>query len=259
MAPESIFTSQTPTVSNANDATQYTLGTVWTPAVDGIVTHIRVYAPTGTPASSLVGVLYSVTSNTAGVELKRATFGALTPSAWNVVALPGGGQAVIAGAYYCAAYLTPDLFVLHDNTFTAAGIINGNLTAIQSGSPYGNGRLHVGDGFPEITSGNKASYFADVVFTAGGAVVQASAALAAGSAMSAAAVRLVRPSAALAAVGALSAAGTRVATASASLTAQSGLSVGSAGPVGPRIVASSRPGRIVSSSSPGRITRGGGA
>lgn len=168
---ESIFTSETPLAGNVSDATQYTLGTTWTPAVDGTVTHIRVYAPTGTPGGSFVGVLYSISGESTGSELARATFGALTPAAWNTVELPGGGVSVTAGAHYVACYITPDLFVLTTFIFTSAGITNGNLTAIQSGAPYGNGRIHVGDGFPEITSGQQSCYFADVVFEEGGASV----------------------------------------------------------------------------------------
>lgn len=166
---ESIFTSETPLAGNVSDATQYTLGTVWTPAVDGTVTHIRVYAPTGTPGAAFVGVLFSITGESAGTELARATFGALTPAAWNTVALPGGGVAVTAGSHYVAAYITVDLFVLTTFFFTSAGTTNGNLTAVQSGSPYGNGRIHVGDGFPEIASGQQSCYFADVAFEEGGA------------------------------------------------------------------------------------------
>jgi hypothetical protein len=161
---ESIFTSQVPLAGNVNDGTQYTLGTVWTPAVNGTVTHIRVYAPASAPASPFVGVLYSVTDDISGVELSRATFGALTPSAWNTVELPGGGVSVTAGQYYAATYITPDFFVLTTLFFTSSGVTNGNLTAIQSGAPFGNGRIHVGDGFPEVTSGQQACYFADVVF-----------------------------------------------------------------------------------------------
>lgn len=160
---QSIFTSQTPVAGNVNDATQYTLGTVWTPNVNGVVTHIRVFAPASAPASAFVGVLYSVTSNTTGVELGRATFGALTPTAWNTVAL-STPVLVTAGSYYAATYRTPDFFVLTTSFFTSSGVTNGNLTAIQSGSPYGNGRLHVGDGFPETTSAQQSNYFADIVF-----------------------------------------------------------------------------------------------
>jgi len=166
---ESIFTTQTPAAGDVSDATQYTLGTVWTPAVNGTVTHIRVFAPVTAPSSAFVGLLYSITGESAGVELGRATFGSLTAAAWNTVAL-AGGVSVTAGSYYVACYVTPDRFVLTTNFFTSAGVTNGNLTAPQSGSPYGNGRIHVGDGFPEITSGQQSSYFADVVFDASSVV-----------------------------------------------------------------------------------------
>lgn len=165
---ESIFTSETPLGTDVNDATTYTLGTCWTPAVNGTVTHIRVFAPLSAPAVAFQGVLYSITGEASGTELSRATFGALTPGAWNTVALPSP-VAVTAGNYYVTSYVTTDFFVLTTFVFTSAGITNGNLTANQSGVPFGNGRIHVGDGFPEITSGQQSNYFADVVFEAGGA------------------------------------------------------------------------------------------
>lgn len=161
---ESIFTSQTPLAGNVNDGTQYTLGTVFTPAVNGTITHIRVYAPASAPGSPLVGVLYSITGEGTGTELARATFGALTPSDWNTVELPGDGVSVTAGQYYVTTYITSDFFVLTTLFFTSSGVTNGNLTAPQSGAPFGNGRLHVGDGFPEVASGQQTNYFADVVF-----------------------------------------------------------------------------------------------
>lgn len=163
---ESLFTSQTPVSGNINDGTTYTLGTVWTPAVDGTVTHLRMFAPTSAPAGPVVGVLYRLDSDTTGVELSRATFGALALGGWNTVELPSA-VSVSAGSYYVACYITPDRFVLTLDMFTTSAVVNGNLTAPQSGVPYGNGRLHVGDGFPEITSGDRACYFADVVFEVG--------------------------------------------------------------------------------------------
>lgn len=199
---ESIFTSQTPLAGDASDATQYTLGTVWTPAVNGTVTHIRVFAPASAPGSAFVGILFRVDSDTTGTELSRATFGALTPLAWNTVVL-SSPVAVTAGTYYCAAYRTPDRFVLTTSFFTSSGVVNGNLTAIQSGSPYGNGRLHVGDGFPEVTSSQQSNYFADVVFEAGAVNGAGSATLATTATAAGRVTVLAAASAALATTGVL--------------------------------------------------------
>lgn len=171
---ESIFTSQTPADANISDDTTYTLGTVWTPAADGVVTHLRMFAPTSAPSGSVIGVLYRVDSDTTGVELARATFGTLTLGDWNAVALPSPVP-VFAGSYYAACYVTPDRFVITTAFFAAGSTVNGSLTAPQSGSPYGNGRFHVGDGFPDVTSGERSCYFADVVFEAGAPAAQGTA------------------------------------------------------------------------------------
>jgi hypothetical protein len=163
--PESVFTSQVPASDNLTDSTLYTLATVIRPAVNGMATGVRFYAPQNTSGGTFTGVIYSMSSGSSGSELGRKAFSGLVGGAWNVAVLDTPVP-LSAGQYYAVGYITPDYYVASPTVFTSAGITNGNLTAIQAGSPYGNGRLHVGDGFPEVSSANQANYFGDVVFEA---------------------------------------------------------------------------------------------
>lgn len=161
----SIFTTQTPTSGNVTDATPYTLGTAFVSSADGFITHHRFYAPANTDSGTqFIGLLLQITNETTGVELGRTQYSdGILPETWNTRAF-SSPIAITAGVYYITAYYTPDYFVLTAFEFTSAGITNAPLTAIQSGVPYGNGRIHVGDGYPEITSGQQTNYFSDVVF-----------------------------------------------------------------------------------------------
>lgn len=164
---ESIFTSEVPAATNVTDGAPYTLGTVWTPAISGVVTGIRLWAPENTDQDHLfVGILFSITGETTGIELARKQATVLNPNTWNVITFDAP-VAVTGGSYYVAAYFTPDYFVLAQNLFTASGVTNGNLTAIQDGQPYSNGRINTtGDGFPNTAAFADSCYFADVVFEA---------------------------------------------------------------------------------------------
>lgn len=159
----SVHTTQTPTSADVSDSTQYTLGMAWTSAVPGMATGIRVYGSTTAPASALVGVLWSITSEAAGTELARVTFGSHVSGAWYDAHFATPVE-IAVGTYYIASYITPDYFALTSFGFLSAPIVNGDLTGIQSGSPYANGRLHVGDGYPEVASSQQSDYFADVIF-----------------------------------------------------------------------------------------------
>jgi hypothetical protein len=161
----SIFTSQTPVAGNATDATPYTLGTAWRTDTNGYVTHHRFRAPSNVDnGTQFIGLLFRITNEATGVELGRAQYvDGLTPDVWNSVAF-SPAIPVVTSEYYITAYYTPDYFVLTEGVFSGGGVTNAPLTAIQSGVPYGNGRIHVGDGYPEITSGASTNYFSDVIF-----------------------------------------------------------------------------------------------
>lgn len=168
MAPpiETIFTVQTPASTNNNDG-PYTLGTLFTSSLDGAIIGIRWYGPSIAVGGPVIGLLYEYTTETTGVELARATFGAITAGAWNEVdfATPVGIQ---ANKKYVAAICTPAAYVSTTNGFVSS-ITNGHLTAPSDdpGTPIRNGRFIIG-GTPAFpTSGGSApNYFVDVAFQA---------------------------------------------------------------------------------------------
>lgn len=169
---ESIFTGQTPALTDANDSTRYTLCTLFTPAVNGTVTHGRWYFPATQPSRPPVFALFERTNDTTGTLLGTATFDLTGYAAgWRTVAL-SPQIAVTAGHYYYAAIKTEDRYVATTGFFTGSSVVNGNLAAPadDTGTPRRNGRFNdfgaqdVPD-YPD--SGGGACYFADIVFAAG--------------------------------------------------------------------------------------------
>jgi hypothetical protein len=163
--PTSIFTVQTPVAGNATDGVPYTLGTAWRTDTDGYVTHHRFRAPSNVDnGTQFVGLLFRITNEATGVELGRTQYlDGLVADDWNIRAF-SAAIPVVTSEFYVTAYFTPDYFVLTEGVFASGGVTNAPLTAIQSGVPYGNGRIHVGDGYPEITSGASTNYFSDLIF-----------------------------------------------------------------------------------------------
>jgi hypothetical protein len=297
---ESIFTTQIPDNSFANDGTLYTLATTFTVAANGSTTHHRYRSAATQPSAAVIGVLFRLTSNATGVELTRVAYDNWSANAWLTMPWPSP-VALVTGEVYATGYITPNYFVLSEHTFTSAAITNGNLTAIQSGVPDANGRIHVGDGFPEIAAFNDSSYFSDLVFAASsgqsaaiGLATETDTAIAMGRSKARTlavagetdtAVPLGRSKArAVGTAGSIETAlalgrgksralGTATETDAAAMLARAkARAVGTAGetdialafdtglhgPVGGRIVASTRPGRIVSTGRRGRTVRGGG-
>lgn len=176
---QSIFTSEIPALTDANDSTRYTLATLFTPAVNGTITHGRWFFPVTAPSRAPVFALFQRTNDASGTQLGlTATFSlASYAPGWRTVAL-ASPAAVAAGAYYYAAVKTEDRYVATGGFFGGA-LVNGQLTAPadNAGIPRRNGRFNdfgaqdVPD-YPD--SGGGACYFADVVFApdaAGGSVV----------------------------------------------------------------------------------------
>jgi hypothetical protein len=167
----SIFTSQTPAVTNQFDSgSNYTLGTLFTAAVDGTIDGIRWYTPTTVAGVAVDGILYQWNNDSSGTELGREAFGALTGGQWNEI-LFDTPVAVVAGQRYVACIGPTERYTLTGAFFTSA-LINGDLTAPADDAvtPARNGRFRdaAGTGFP-TSSFNASCYFVDVVFTAGGA------------------------------------------------------------------------------------------
>jgi hypothetical protein len=165
---ESIFTVQVPANGDLNDGVDYTLGTLFTSAVNGTVDGIRWRYPHTSPASAIIGILYQFIDDSNGTELARATF-TNTPvlDDWNTVnfAVPVN---ITAGTKYVAAIWTPGQYVSTSNFFTVA-LTNGDLTALADDAAAHNGRFIFSVGSPAYPtfSFNSSCYFADVLFTPG--------------------------------------------------------------------------------------------
>lgn len=158
--PQNIFGSAVPALGDAADgATNYAMGTRFTPAVSGTVTHGRWRFPATIPSATVpveVG-LYAVV----GASLLGSTSFPLgaTLGAWNEVAY-SSPISVTAGTEYATVIWTPLRYVA--TTTYGWPVTSGDLTTSSS-----NGYLSVNPGaltFPTTLSGNTASYFADVVF-----------------------------------------------------------------------------------------------
>lgn len=159
-----ILTDQTPlTGTNVSDSTLYTLGLEWTSDADGAWLGVRVFTPTSAIGADYQVVGYSVDTETTGTELGRGSAPWAGPGAWQTI-LFATPVPITAGEHYCAAYVTPDFFVLTNHGCDAA-IVNGHLSSYANGDGAAlNGRIHIsGDAFPELGSGNAALYFADPV------------------------------------------------------------------------------------------------
>lgn len=160
MANQSIFTSQTPVVGDANDNTVYTMGTRFTPAVDGQITHIRWFYPASAqPGGAPVQATLYRNSNSSQLATPVDMPNPGTPGAWNQVAL-SSPVAVSAGVEYTAAILTPGRYVA-TNSFPWP-VVNGDLS-----TPTAAGRFSASPSFTFPTNNANGNYFVDVVFSTG--------------------------------------------------------------------------------------------
>lgn len=244
----SIFTSETPVVTDASDAAPgLTLGTLFQSDIDGAISGIRWYYPATLPGTAVVGLLYSYTDESTGTELARATFSSPSAGAWNTVTF-SSPVAITASTKYVACVLTLDRYVATSALFASSGITNGHLTAIANDDlSTTNGKFHVGSSaaYPEQHFG-ASCYFVDVLFdlnaatnapagaaTATGAANDATAAVAPGAG-AATATGTANPATAAVAATSTAATGTGTAhavTAAASVNSGAASGTGVANPV----------------------------
>lgn len=169
---ESIFTTQTPTDNpNATSPPGISLYTLFTPAVNGTITHIRWFWPLTAPSAPGATVaLFQRNTDGAGGPLlgTGSVWDTTNTGAWNTCPLTSP-VAITAGTYYYAGVFTPDRFVSQLAVFTPGPIVNGNLTAPQDdlAIPRRNGRFNA---VPPLTYPDNAAngncYFVDVLFNA---------------------------------------------------------------------------------------------
>lgn len=177
--PQSLYTSQTPSLTNENDgAPGYNLGTGMLFTEAGQVTHLRFFATTSVGGTYEVG-FYETTGHDdgtpAGTLLASKVLAAPpTPGAWNEVALDTPVIITPNTVLYRPVLRTSQgRYVASSGQFSSAGITNGSIQAYQSGTnPLGvgtmrNGSLNVAGGslsYPGLGAPGQAGYYVDVVF-----------------------------------------------------------------------------------------------
>jgi hypothetical protein len=145
------------------DADNIELGVKFRSAIAGQITGIRFYkrvSNTGTHT----GTLWSA----AGAQLATATFTNETASGWQQVNFSAPVN-ILANTTYIASYHAPaGNYAFNSNYFTAGGVTNGPLTALQTGVDGANGVYKYASVtvFPD-QSFNNANYWVDAVFSAG--------------------------------------------------------------------------------------------
>lgn len=162
---DTLFSSETPAITNATDGTAYTLGTLFTLDLAGSCVGIRWYYPTTLPSSAVKAVLWAWTADGSGTELARKTFSSPVAGAWNTATFDTP-VALSPGTRYVASVWTIDRYVATTNFF-ASSLVNGHITgpADESSTPAHNGKIHVGGSdaaYPESSFG-KGCYFVDPV------------------------------------------------------------------------------------------------
>lgn len=240
----SLFTAQTPTIPNVSEASPVTIGNAMTFSVAGTVSGVRFYGPTTVGAGTFQATLWQVSTDDSsgtgtGTLLASATFGAITPGAWNSATFTP--VAVDTTHAYVVAVRTSEGRYAATGGFFTSALVNVPITGVQDGAafPAGglaklvNGRFTGGlVNYPNNTFGSN-GYFVDVLFDASGSAVLLSASLSAAGSMSASLSTSTRLAASLSAAGSMSAALTTSTTLAASLSASGTLTASLNVPTGP--------------------------
>jgi len=188
---ESLYTTQVPDsgLGDLADLTKGTTATAITFATAGTVTHIRFYAPaTIAGGTTFTGELWradtddSTSSGTGTLLGSKAASGAgMTGATWNTIAFDTPVSVSPGVVYRAAVHNTAGRYVAIVGFFSAADLVNGNITGIRSGTnpnPPGIGTIRNGTFFDNADAGtypnknfNQPSYLVDVVFEASSGTV----------------------------------------------------------------------------------------
>ncbi|WP_225173920.1 DUF4082 domain-containing protein [Bradyrhizobium sp. IC4060] len=157
-ATTTLFTTQTPVITNASDGVGYELGMRFTSDTSGSIQAIRYYKAPGETGTH-IGHIWSAT----GQELATVTFTNEGASGWQQQAL-ATPLTIQAGTTYIVSVNINSNYVSTTQGFASA-ISNGGLNA-----PVGAGVFDLSKGaFPTNVYQN-ANYFRDVVFAAGNVI-----------------------------------------------------------------------------------------
>jgi hypothetical protein len=170
---ESLFTTQVPVLHDNSDATTYTLGTYFTPAVDGTITAVRWWFPSTPQPGADPAVKAALFRTSDGAKLTAEPDVAFSvpgdSDQWNEVAL-ATPISVTAASVYCVAVRVPDRYVASSGGSSPWPITNGDLSAATGAGRFrdmnglpGGAAGQPNTVFPSDSFGN-GCYFVDVVF-----------------------------------------------------------------------------------------------
>lgn len=181
MAEQTLWTSYTPAITDANDSQQYGLGTTFYSVTPGWVLGVKWRFPDTLPSGSVTAKLWrndgDDTLLASGTELASATFSAPVAGTVNEVRFVTP-IAISANVDHVVSIKTPDRYVAtsgYDPWDTGSGnggVVSGDLRAPENGTdPLLVGTLHngklndlTGHQYPYQTFSN-ANYWVDVIFT----------------------------------------------------------------------------------------------
>jgi hypothetical protein len=178
VADESLFTSQVPLTMNF-DATAISVGIAVVFALPGVIKALKYYATPTQSGGTHTGGVYSIDTadsgtndpgSGTGTQLATATYGALTPGAWNTATLSTPLLVSAGVPYRIEAYSSVGRYGSTTNLF-ASSLVNGNITGIATNTTvagknirnstynYATNISYANDYFGE-------GYFVDVVYEA---------------------------------------------------------------------------------------------
>ncbi|MFN8291837.1 MAG: DUF4082 domain-containing protein [Chitinophagaceae bacterium] len=150
----------------ATDNGAVELGVKFRSTMNGTITGIRFYKRVQQPnGATYTGRLWAAN----GTLLGTCTFTSISNSGWQEATF-ASPIAITANTTYIASYHTPNgQYAYNEFAFTASGVTNGPVTALQSGTDGPNGVYKYGGGgiFPD-ESFHDANYWVDVVFAGAG-------------------------------------------------------------------------------------------
>lgn len=161
MESTSIWSDADTPESSVNDSGSIELGVKFRPKVNGQLTGIKFYKPSGATGSH-TGSLWTI----GGSNLATGTSTSETASGWQTITFDTPAT-VTAGTTYIASYYSTDAFYAYISSYFATqGISSQYLDALATGVVGNNGVYKVGtSGFPNTGSGGSTSYMVDVTFT----------------------------------------------------------------------------------------------
>lgn len=150
---QSVFTTQTPELPDASDATAYEMGMKFRAARAGRITAVR-YWKAPSDSGLHTGKIWSET----GTLLASVDFTAETASGWQQQTLPSALTIQANSTYVVSVNVTTHYAFTNGGLTTS--IVNGDLSSLADGN---NGVFGTPGAFPASSFGNS-NYFRDVVF-----------------------------------------------------------------------------------------------